>query len=434
MSQLPTPSGYLACGWNAGIKDDSLDFGCIHSSRPASAAAVFTRNHFPGNPVIVGREHIQSGKLQTIVVNSKNSNVATGPAGLELARNMCRWTGESLNVSPDLVLPSSTGVIGRMPPVDRLEKACSELPERLQEPDFRKFSEAIMTTDAFPKARGYSLSSGATVLGVAKGAGMIEPNMATMLSYIVTDAAMESEDLNRLLRFCVNRSYNRISVDSDTSTSDTVVLLANGASGRPPFRFPASIEALLGNHTLETILGDPLPAPGETPDRVERANPWPDHISEEELEFVRAVLRISLYLSREIVRDGEGASRFFEVMIVGAASAEMAYNVGRSLINSPLVKTAIHGADPNWGRFLMAIGKVFDEPINPGRIKIYAGEQLLFQGRGDLESPDLELLKRHFQEKEIRIKVDLDSGTCFDRFWASDLTADYVRLNADYTT
>ncbi|MCB1138634.1 MAG: bifunctional ornithine acetyltransferase/N-acetylglutamate synthase, partial [Leptospiraceae bacterium] len=373
-------------------------------------------------------------KLQTIVVNSKNSNVATGQAGLELARNMCRWTGKALNISPDLVLPSSTGVIGRMPPADRLEKACLELPERLQEPDFRKFSEAIMTTDAFPKARGYSLSSGATVLGVAKGAGMIEPNMATMLSYIVTDASMESEDLNRLLRFCVNRSYNRISVDSDTSTSDTVALLANGASGRPPFRFPASIEGLLGNHTLETILGDPLPAPGESADRVERANPWPDHISEEELEFVRAVLRTSLYLSREIVRDGEGASRFFEVMVVGAASSDMAYRVGRSLINSPLVKTAIHGADPNWGRFLMAVGKVFDEPINPGRIKIYAGEQLLFDGMGNQEAPDLEILKRHFKEKEVRIKVDLDSGTNFDRFWGSDLTADYVRLNADYTT
>ena len=300
MSQLPIPSGYLACGWNAGIKDSTLDFGCIHSSRPADAAAVFTRNQFPGNPVIVGREHVSGGRLQTIVVNSKNSNVATGPAGLELARNMCRWTAGALNIDESLVLPSSTGVIGRMPPADRLETACKELPQKLTSPDFASFSQAIMTTDAFPKARGYELESGITVLGIAKGAGMIEPNMATMLSYIVSDATMDSADLSRLLRFCVNRSFNRISVDSDTSTSDTVVLLANGAAGRPPFRFPSSLESLWSEQSLETILGDPLPAPGEGVDRVERSNPWPDHIGEDELEFIRAVLRTCIYLSREI--------------------------------------------------------------------------------------------------------------------------------------
>ncbi|MBI38552.1 MAG: ornithine acetyltransferase [Leptospiraceae bacterium] len=434
MSQLPIPSGYLACGWNAGIKDNTLDFGCIHSSRPADAAAVFTRNQFPGNPVIVGREHVSNGKLQTIVVNSKNSNVATGPTGLEIARNMCRWTAEALNIDESLVLPSSTGVIGRLPPADRLEAACKELPRRLSSPDFQSFSQAIMTTDAFPKARGYELHSGVTVLGIAKGAGMIEPNMATMLSYIATDATMDSADLSRLLRFCVNRSFNRVSVDSDTSTSDTVVLLANGASGRPPFRFPSSLESLWSEQTLETILGDPLPAPGPGVDRLERANPWPDHIGEDELEFIRAVLRTCIYLSREIVRDGEGASRFFEVLIVGARSKESAYKFGRSLINSPLVKTAVHGADPNWGRIIMAVGKVFDEPIKPDQIKIYAGDQLLFSGAGKELHPDLDRLKQHFQQPEVRIKVDLDMGTQFERFWSSDLTADYVRLNADYTT
>lgn len=432
MSQLPTPSGFLACGWNAGIKDQTLDFGCIHSSRPASAAAVFTRSHFPGNPVIVGRQHIASGKLQTIVVNSKNANVATGPEGLELARRVCQWTAEALNIEPSLVLPSSTGVIGRMPPVDRMERACRELPNHLQEPDFQQFSEAIMTTDAFPKRRGYVLSSGITVLGVAKGAGMIEPNMATMLSYIVTDASMDREDLDRLLRFCVDRSFNRISVDSDTSTSDTVVIMANGAHSSPSMRFPAALESLFAEHSLETILGDPIPGTGEGPDRIERANPWPDHVSEQELEFIRGVLRLCLYLAREIVRDGEGASRFFEVLVVGAASREMAYKVGRSVINSPLVKTAVHGADPNWGRILMAIGKVFDEPIKWDQIKIYAGE-LLYRGTGT-HAPDLKKLEAHFRQPEVKIKIDLDMGLHFDRFWASDLTADYVRLNADYTT
>ncbi|MBU43904.1 MAG: ornithine acetyltransferase [Spirochaetaceae bacterium] len=434
MSQAPAPSGYLACGWNAGIKDHSLDFGCIHSSRPASAAAVFTRSHFPGNPVIVGREHIQDGKLQTIVVNSKNANVATGQAGLDLARNMCKWTGEALNVDPAMILPSSTGVIGRLPPADRLEAACRSLPDKLHSPDFNSFSRAIMTTDAFPKVRGYELHSGIAVLGMAKGAGMIEPNMATMLSYIVTDATMEAADLNRLLKFCVNRSFNRISVDSDTSTSDTVVIMANGAAGKPAFKFPVGLESLWSEQTLETILGDPLPQTGEKPDQVERSNPWPDHIGDEELEFVRAVLRTCIYLSREIVRDGEGASRFFEVLVVGARSQEAAYKVGRSLINSPLVKTAIHGSDPNWGRIIMAIGKVFDEAIRPDHVKIYAGDQLLFQGAGKDVHPDLEDLKAHFQQPEVKIKVDLDMGTRFERFWASDLTSDYVRLNADYTT
>ncbi|MEQ8352799.1 MAG: bifunctional ornithine acetyltransferase/N-acetylglutamate synthase [Leptospiraceae bacterium] len=434
MSQVPVPSGYLACGWNAGIKDNTLDFGCIHSSRPATAAAVFTRNQFPGNPVIVGREHIADGRLQTIVVNSKNSNVATGQAGLKLAQDMCLWTAEALNIDKSLVLPSSTGVIGRMPPADRLEAACKDLPGKLDSADFDAFSKAIMTTDAFPKIKGYSLKNGSTVLGIAKGAGMIEPNMATMLSYLVTDANMEARDLNRLLKFCVNRSFNRISVDSDTSTSDTVVLMANGATGRPPFRFPAALEDLWAEQTLETILGDPLPPTGDSADGIERSNPWPDHISEEDLEFIRAVLRTCIYLSREIVRDGEGASRFFEVMIVGARTKESAYKFGRSLINSPLIKTAIHGADPNWGRIIMAIGKVFDEPIKPDQIKIYAGDQLLFAGAGKELGPDLEKLKEHFQSPEIRLKVDLDLGTQFERFWSSDLTADYVRLNADYTT
>ena len=205
-------------------------------------------------------------------------------------------------------------------------------------------------------------------------------------------------------------------------------------TGRPPFRFPSSLESLWSEQSLETILGDPLPAPGEGVDRVERSNPWPDHIGEDELEFIRAVLRTCIYLSREIVRDGEGASRFFEVLIVGARSRESAYKFGRSLINSPLIKTAVHGADPNWGRFIMAIGKVFDESIKPDQIKIYAGDQLLFAGAGKEINPDLKKLKQHFQQPEVRIKVDLDMGTQFERFWASDLTADYVRLNADYTT
>ncbi|MCB1303965.1 MAG: bifunctional ornithine acetyltransferase/N-acetylglutamate synthase [Leptospiraceae bacterium] len=436
MSELPRPAGYLASGWNAGIKDSSLDFGVIHSRVPAAAAAVFTRSHFPGHPVVVGREHVADGSLQTIVINSKNANVANGSEGLDLARNMCRWTAASLGISESLVLPSSTGVIGRLPPVDRIQAACQEASQRLVTADFETFNQAMMTTDAFAKRRGYTLSDGSVVLGLAKGAGMIEPNMATMLSYLVSDASMPASDLDRLLRFCVNRSFNRISVDSDTSTSDTVVLMANGAAGAQPLEFSEATAQLLSSQPLEVLLGDPLPLPGVEMDRLERSNPWPDHLNEASLEFFRAVLRCCLFLSREIVRDGEGASRFFEVLVVGAASESMAYKVGRSVINSPLVKTAIHGADPNWGRLIMAIGKVFDEPIHPGQIKIYTGKQLLYAGResGEEARPDLQSLQAHFREAEIKIKIDLGIGLHFDRFWSSDLTADYVRLNADYTT
>ncbi|MBI3395184.1 MAG: bifunctional ornithine acetyltransferase/N-acetylglutamate synthase, partial [Spirochaetia bacterium] len=275
-----SPKGFLASGWNVGIKDDSLDFGVVFSREPAHAAAVFTKNNFPGNPVIVGREHIKSGRLQAIVVNSKNANVATGPDGLQAARNTCAWAGKALGIAPELVLPSSTGVIGRPMPVEKIQAACGAIPDRLTTGDFELFSKAIMTTDTFPKLKTESLSSGIVLTGCAKGAGMIAPDMATMLSYVCTDADMDSKDLDRLVRCVADRTFNRVSIDSDTSTSDTFVCLANGASG-VRVSFPASAAAHWEAST------EPVPAD----------LPGLDNVSK---EFALTLGRICLFLTREI--------------------------------------------------------------------------------------------------------------------------------------
>lgn len=393
MSYTEMPAGYLAGGWHAGIKTNGKpDFAVIYSVAPASAAAVFTRNHFAGNPVLVGREHVKDGRLQAIVVNSGNSNVATGPAGLQLAKDTCSWLAESFGIEPGLVLPSSTGVIGRRLPEDIMQKACLEAKEKCTGPDFHAFAEAIKTTDRFTKTVSGNLSSGIRFFAAAKGAGMIEPNMATMLCFFATDAETEPGDLKKILTDAVNQSFNRISVDSDTSTSDTVVILANGQSG---IRVPGSTS---------------------TDSEVRR-------------EFVEAVNNAMLDLAKMIIRDGEGASRIFTVRIQNAANPGQAEKIGRSVINSPLVKTAVHGSDPNWGRLIMAVGKVFDEPLNPEKVRLYAGDLPLYPDQADLAALEAEMRK-----DEVTFTIDTGTGSCNDCFYGSALTEDYVKLNAEYTT
>ena len=310
---LRSVPGFSWLGINLGLKDQTLDFGVIASECKCTAAGVFTRNNFPGAPVTVGLENIQNGQLQAIVVNSKIANVATGIDGIEDAKNMCRWTGEALGIDPELVLPSSTGIIGRRLPVEKIHEGCKIIPEKLgSSPEYiDNFTRAIMTTDTHPKWCSASIEN-STLLGVAKGAGMIEPNMATMLSFFVTDAKISSEQLQTILRRVVNQSFNRISIDSDTSTSDTVVILANGLAG------PVDTEI-----------------------------------------FEKNLRNSSIQLAKEIARDGEGSTKLIELTVSGAKSQEMALQISKSIINSPLVKTAIHGADPNWGRFVIAVGKVF---------------------------------------------------------------------------
>jgi len=401
------PRGFRAGGWHAGIKKEQNDFGVILSDEPSPAHAVFTRNNFPGNPVIVGREHIRGGKLQAIIVNSGNSNVATGAEGLALVREYVAEAAQILGIRAEHILPSSTGVIGRPLPRQTMIDACRQIPQRIHSPDLESFSRAILTTDRWPKEKSVRLSSGITITGVAKGAGMIAPDMATMLAYILTDAKLDPATLKPLLEWAVDQSFNRISVDSDTSTSDTVVLWASGKSGP------------LVQLDLDQI------------GRLRQPIPWEfsaDFLPEAEQEFVTALRDICLFLSGEIVRDGEGATKVFEVRIIGSRTREEALQLARSLVNSPLLKTAIHGADPNWGRLIMALGKVFSVPIALEDLRIWLGETEL------RKDSDLSLMRRYLENQNIQIQIQVGKGPAAERMWGCDLTSEYVAINALYTT
>ena len=378
-------------GVNIGLKNESLDFGGIVANNPSAAAAVFTKNNFPGAPVIVGREHVADGKLQAIVVNSKNANVATGDAGIMASRNTCRWLGEQLNISPEMILPSSTGVIGRPLDTTKIRTGCKILAHQLgEEVEYsERFAKAIMTTDHHPKFAHVVLEDGTKILGFAKGAGMVEPNMATMLSYIVTDGDLQSNELRIALQHAVNLSFNRISIDTDTSTSDTVVLLSAS------------------------------------------------HKKTDRKDFQIALNDLCCDLAKQIVQDGEGATKLIELKISGAQNAKSALLFAKSVINSPLVKTAIYGADPNWGRFVMAIGKVFDFPIPLENVKISFGQDAKKVCLDAEHSEDLtliEALRPLLQAKEVFIEIELGMGTFTERVWGCDLSEGYVAENAYYTT
>ena len=389
--ELIQVTGFRFGGVNIGLKNESLDFGGIVADSPCAGAAVFTKNNFPGAPVIVGREHVADGKLQAIVVNSKNANVATGDAGIMASRNTCRWLGEQLNISPEMILPSSTGVIGRPLDTTKIKTGCEILAHQLgEEVEYsERFAKAIMTTDHHPKFAHVVLKDGTKILGFAKGAGMVEPNMATMLSYIVTDGDLKPNELRTALQHAVNQSFNRISIDTDTSTSDTVVLLSAG------------------------------------------------HKKTDRKDFQIALNDLCCDLAKQIVQDGEGATKLIELKISGAQNAKSALLFAKSVINSPLVKTAIYGADPNWGRFVMAIGKVFDFPIPLENVKIYFGQGANRVCLGAEHSEDLtliEALRPLLQAKEVFIEIELGMGTFAERVWGCDLSERYVAENAYYTT
>ena len=392
-SKPPIPvQGFSWMGMNTGIKDKSLDFGVLAADQSCSAAAVFTRNNLPGAPVVVGREHASQGVLQAIVVNSKCANVGLGKRGLEDAKKMCEWTAEALNIEPQQVLPSSTGVIGHPLPMDKIRQGILSIGNYLDNTSdaVEAFAKAIMTTDTHPKWRN-ACAGPARLLGVAKGAGMIEPNMATMLSFLVTDAEIESTILQPMLKRAVDISFNRISIDTDTSTSDTAVLLANGMAGKV-----------------------------------------------NESDFEQSLIELCQELAKDLVQDGEGVTKLIELTISGASSSEMAVQLGKSIINSPLIKTAIHGADPNWGRFVMAVGKVFEHPVRLEELELRFGKKaeiqvvnskMLEENRVQLDRIQ-ELLARETVEIEVRV----GRGDHTETFWGCDLSKGYIDENAFYTT
>jgi glutamate N-acetyltransferase/amino-acid N-acetyltransferase len=382
----PQPKGFLVAAKSAGIKDDTLDLTIMYSTVRAHAVAMFTRSRFPGAPVIVGRAHISDGFAQAIGVNSKNANVATGQRGIEDAVEMCRMVASELGLDTRDVLPFSTGVIGRHLPMDKIRVGLRGIHDELRPNNLELAARAIMTTDMYPKYISRQVGS-AVVAGIAKGAGMIEPNMATMLAYIMTDAELPSQILRPMLRRAVDRSFNSISIDTDTSTSDTVVLMANGLTG-PVHR---------------------------------RA-------------FEEALIEVCEHLAREIARNGEGASKLITVWVSGAKNVRQAKFVAKAVVNSPLVKTAVYGCDPNWGRVVMAVGKCAEErDIEPNRTTIRFGSTTVFELGSPVES-DLEALQKYLGLKEVEIGVDLGIGNSSARVWGCDLTEGYIKENAYYTT
>jgi glutamate N-acetyltransferase / amino-acid N-acetyltransferase len=379
------PQGFLSLAKNVGIKDTTLDLTVIYSTVRARAAAMFTRNRFPGAPVIVGRKHIANGFAQALVINSKNANVAMGKTGLDNAIETCRIAAAELGTDPYDVLPFSTGVIGRPLPMEKIRSGLKGIRDELKPGNLKVAAEAIMTTDAYPKYISCRVGP-AVIAGIAKGAGMIEPNMATMLVYLMTDAELPKTALRPMLRRVVDRTFNCMSIDTDTSTSDTVVLMANGLGGK-------------------VNLG----------------------------KFENGLLQVCEYLTRELARSGEGATKLIKVEVDGARTKVQAKQVGKLVVNSPLVKTAVYGSDPNWGRVIMAVGKSFDPSINPEKVSIRFGDTAVFR-KGSPVDCDLEALRAYLSQKEISIRVDLGIGKASARVWGCDLTEGYIKENAYYTT
>jgi glutamate N-acetyltransferase/amino-acid N-acetyltransferase len=308
-----------------------------------------------------------------------------GQTGLDNAIETCRIVGAELDISPYDVLPFSTGVIGRPLPMDKIRAGLKGIRGELKPNHLKLAAEAIMTTDKSPKYFSTRVGS-AVIAGIAKGAGMIEPNMATMLVYLMTDAELPRAAMRPLLHRVVNRTFNSMSIDTDTSTSDTVVLMANGLAGK--VRLP---------------------------------------------RFEKKLLEVCEYLTKEIARGGEGATKLIAVDVHRAKTEAQAKRVAKSVVNSPLVKTAVYGCDPNWGRVIMAVGKTFDPSIEPGKVTICFGDTPVFK-KGSPVKCDLEALRQYLSSPEVAISIDLSLGKASARVWGCDLTEGYIKENAYYTT
>ncbi|HSB86926.1 MAG TPA: bifunctional glutamate N-acetyltransferase/amino-acid acetyltransferase ArgJ [Ilumatobacteraceae bacterium] len=383
MTELP--GGFRAFVSNVGIKDATDDFVVVAADATCATAGVFTTSSFAGPSVIVSREHVQSLTARAVVVISKNANVATGAEGLANAREVVAGVAAAIGCDAGDVLIASTGVIGRQYPMDRVRAGLAAIPAALPCTDADVVARGIMTTDTVAKV-ATARAQGASVVGVAKGVGMIEPDMATLITLMFTDAEVSNVDLDRIFRRTMDRTFNCVSIDTDTSTSDTAIVMASGAAGR---------------------------------------------VDVDELE--RALHDVARSLTMQVARDGEGAEKLIEVTVVAAGSPEQAKRVAKAIVNSPLVKTAVHGADPNWGRVAMAIGKsTTSDEVDQDRVVIRFGDQEVYPTPVDAEG--LDALAKYMRGDEVRIVASLAAGDATATVWGCDLTDGYVRINADYTT
>lgn len=396
---VTAPQGFLASGIHCGLKKNNLklDLALIYSTVPATSAGVYTKNKVKGAPIYITKDHLSNKKAQAIIVNSGNANTCTGEDGLMKAKKMAELQGKALKVKTTDVLVASTGVIGVPLNIDAIKDGIPMLTERLSKDGFENAATAIMTTDTYKKQLAYEFTINnkkVTIGAMAKGSGMIEPNMGTMLSFITTDLSISGEMLNEALKESVKISYNRVSVDGDTSTNDMVLVLANGLAKND-----------------EIIEKD-----------------------ENYYIFLEVLNKLNVTLAKMIAKDGEGATKLIECIVNNCKSEKDAEILSKSVINSPLVKTAIFGSDANWGRILCALG-YSGVNINPNKIdlsfKSPVGEIDVCKDGMPLPFDEVKA-KEVLLQDSITILVNMNSGNYSSTAWGCDLSYDYVKINGDY--
>jgi glutamate N-acetyltransferase/amino-acid N-acetyltransferase len=390
---ITAPTGFRAAGLACGLKQEGLDLALLAGDGPCAAAGLFTTNRVQAPPVLLSRERLRGGRARAVVVNSGCANAATGPRGLDDAREMAALVAASLGCAEEEVLVASTGVIGVALPMGRLRAGIPEAARRLSPQGGAEAARAILTTDTRPKEVLVELDLGGRLVrvgGMAKGAGMIAPRLATLLAFFTTDAAVDPALLRRALGEAVGESLNRITVDGDTSTNDTALVLASGAAGAP---------AVLAPGRLYDAFRDGLTA-------------------------------ASRALAEMVARDAEGVTRVAEVRVEGARTAAEADRVARTVAESPLVKTALHGGDPNWGRILAAAGRAGVE-LDPDRLDAFIGEVWVAE-RGAARDYDEVRAHEAMCADTVRLRLRLNAGEAAGWFWTTDLSHGYVDINAHY--
>jgi glutamate N-acetyltransferase / amino-acid N-acetyltransferase len=389
---VTSPGGFLAGAVSAGVKyspGKRLDFGILYSPKICNAAGVFTTNKVKAAPVLLSRERLAKGKAAAIVMNSGYANACTGRQGMADALEMAELAAKHIGVKKESVLVASTGVIGTMLPMERIRTAIPKIELTLE--GGHDLARAIMTTDRVPKEVAVK-ADGFTIGGILKGAGMIHPDMATLLCFLTTDAAVETAFLRQALKKAVTVSFNMISVDGDNSTNDTVVIMANGAAGGKSIT-KGSRKAKIFQQTLN---------------------------------------KVCIYLAREAARDGEGATKLIEAKVSGALNIKDAQRAARTIVSSSLVKTAVYGSDPNWGRVLAAAGRS-GAALEESKTELYIGDTRVVKD-GAPTAFDIKSVVKHMKDKEVNITLNLHIGKAEATAWGCDLTEEYIKTNAEYTT
>jgi glutamate N-acetyltransferase/amino-acid N-acetyltransferase len=394
MKKMDCP-GFQTAGVASGLKkNEQKDLGLIYSETPATVAAMFTRNLVKAAPVIIDQQRTANGSGRAVIVNSGNANCCTGEQGMQDAKHMGRLVAQGLKVDEDDVLVSSTGVIGEPLPIDKIESAAPDLIRALSPDGISDFAEAIMTTDTVAKVvsrSGKLAGKTFTVSGAIKGAGMIRPDLATMLCFVMTDIMAQPEVLQAMLKQAVDRSLNRMTVDGDTSTNDTVLLMANGHAG-------VEVIAAAQRDVYQPVLDE-----------------------------------VMIGLAKWMIKDAEGATKLVEIVVKGARSKPDAHKIADTVANSPLFKTALFGEDANWGRILGAVGRA-GIPVDPEKIDIFFGSvQMVRSGFGCGKEAEAEAT-RVLKQDEFTVTVDLNLGQETETVYTCDFSIDYVKINADYRT